>query len=644
MRLNNGSGEFHLHDRWSGSFGTLLWLSSSELKQEARKEMRRQLVAVLIALSLSASVQARTFHVSTGGNDANPGTRTAPFRTIQHAADLAQPGDVITVHAGIYRERVSPPRGGTSAARRIVYQAAPGEKVVITGSEEAKNWVKVQGDVWKTTLPNSFFGRFNPYSDLIHGDWFGAMGRQHHTGEVYLDGNWLIEAASLDDVMKPMAGDTLWFGQVDKQNTTIWAQFKGVDPNQQHVEINARQTVFYPEKTGINYITVRGFTLEDAATPWAPPTAEQIGVIGTHWSKGWIIENNVVRNSICSGISLGKYGDQWDNTSANTAEGYVKTIQRALADGWSKQNIGHHIVRNNTVYNCGQAGIVGSLGAAFSTVSGNTIHDIHMRRIFTGAEMAGIKFHGAIDVQIVRNHIYRTFLGLWLDWMAQGTNVSQNLFNSNDADVFVEVDHGPFLFSNNLFLSSLSLRDRSQGGAYVHNLFAGALVVLPYDARQTPFLKPHSTAIAGFHDNPPGDNRYFNNLFVQHADLSVYDNAPLPTRMDGNVYLDGAKPSKFDKHAVVKPDFDPRLQLASKPGGLYLEMRFDGIWTSGQPRKLVTTSLLGRAAIPNLPYVRPDGSPIQIETDYFGKRRSRLNPTPGPFEHHGVGQVNFKVW
>ena len=66
------------------------------------------------------------------------------------------------------------------------------------------------------------------------------------------------------------------------------------------------------------------------------------------------------------------------------------------------------------------------MGAAFSTVTGNTIHDIHVRRTFSGAEMAGIKFHGAIDVQITRNHIYRTSRGLWLDWMAQGTRVSQN--------------------------------------------------------------------------------------------------------------------------------------------------------------------------------------------------------------------------
>ena len=145
------------------------------------------------------------------------------------------------------------------------------------------------------TLPNSFFGRFNPYSDLIHGDWFMPKGRQLHTGAVYLNGDWLTEAVKLDEVLKLAAAQPLWFGQVDKDDTTIWAQFKGADPNGQTAEINVRQTVFYPEKTGINYITVRGFIMRDAATPWAPPTAEQIGLIGTHWSKGWIIENNVRR-------------------------------------------------------------------------------------------------------------------------------------------------------------------------------------------------------------------------------------------------------------------------------------------------------------------------------------------------------------
>ena len=128
------------------------------------------------------AVRAGEFHVSPRGDDANPGTSAGPLRTIQHAADLAQPGDVITVHEGIYRERITPPRGGQSEQKRIVYQAAAGEKVEIKGSEAVKNWVKAQDDTWKVTIPNAFFGGFNPYRDLIHGDWFTPKGRQHHTG------------------------------------------------------------------------------------------------------------------------------------------------------------------------------------------------------------------------------------------------------------------------------------------------------------------------------------------------------------------------------------------------------------------------------------------------------------------------------
>ena len=429
-----------------------------------------------------------------------------------------------------------------------------------------------------------------------------------------------------------------------EKSTTIRAQFKGVDPNQQPVEINVRQTVFYP-KRGINYITVRGFVLENAATPWAPPTAEQIGLIGTHWSKGWIIENNTIRYSICSGIALGKYGDQWDNTSADTAEGYVNTIERALAHGWSKENIGHHIVRNNTISHCEQAGIVGSLGAAFSIVTGNTIHDIHVRQLFSGAEMAGIKFHGAIDVEISHNHIYRTCRGLWLDWMAQGTRVSANLFHDNDEDVFVEVDHGPFLIDNNLFLSPISLRDSSQGGAYVHNLFAGTIKLLTYDSRQTPFLQAHSTAVAGYHDNPNGDDRYYNNLFVGGADLSVYDkHLHCLCRWMAMSSSRAPSPSLYEAGPTIEPKIDPAVRLVEEAGSFYLQMKFDLAWDVEADRQLVTSELLGRAMIPNLPYEQRDGKPISISTDYLGQTRDGEDPVPGPIENPDAAEVKLKVW
>ena len=604
-------------------------------------------VSCCAVLLTTCSVGAREYHVSPAGRDDHDGSIAQPFKTISAAAAIAQPGDVVTVHEGVYRERVNPPRGGTSDDLRIIYRAAPGEKVVIKGSEIIKGWQKIQDGVWKVTLPNRFFGDFNPYGDVIGGEWYNTPKDRYdrHTGAVYLDGHWLDESPTLEKVLAPAGDRPLWKAKVDEESTTIWAQFRDVDPNAELVEINVRQSIFYPDRPGRNYITVRGFTMRHAATPWSGAMSEQIGLIGTHWSKGWVIEKNVISHSMNTGVTLGRYQIQGAPKPPATAPGFVRSCELALENGWSKENVGSHIVRDNEISHCEKNGIHGSLGGIFSTIEGNSIHDIATRGWIGGPDVAGLKLLASNDVLIRNNHIYRCggAGGVWLDWMAQGTRLTGNLLHDNSNDLFMEVNHGPYLIDNNLFLSKKSLMDWSQGSAYVHNLFAGAISGLK-EGRKTPYFTPHTVRNMKVSNIQHKDARFHNNLFVGHNGLSGLAGVAENLQAAGNVYLAGAKPSAHDRDALVAADFDPAIKLQEKADGWWLEMAVDPAWTTRQRRAIVTTALLGKATIPDAPFEQPDGAPYRLDGDYSGKRRNTENPAPGPFQLPSEKTFRLKVW
>lgn len=120
-------------------------------------------LVIVVQAGLTGPLKAREYHVSVEGSDAYDGTRERPLRTISAAAARARPGDVVIVHEGTYRERIDPPRGGTSDQRRIVYRAAQNARVVIKGSEVVEDWQQVEENVWKARVPNRLFGETNPY-------------------------------------------------------------------------------------------------------------------------------------------------------------------------------------------------------------------------------------------------------------------------------------------------------------------------------------------------------------------------------------------------------------------------------------------------------------------------------------------------
>ena len=605
--------------------------------------------SIIAFLMIVGSLHAADYHVGKQGSNDNAGSASQPLLTIQAAAELAQPGDTITVHEGVYRERVSPPRGGTSDEQRIIYRAAPGEAVAIKGSEVVTGWKKVEHDTWTVTLPNSFFGDFNPYSDVLEGHWFRPRDRVHHTGSVYLNGDWRGEAASLEDVLKPAADDPLWFGEVTDESTMLWAQFPAVNPNDAVVEINARQTVFFPKQTGINYITVRGFELRHAATPWSAPTQNQMGVIGPYWSKGWIIEENDISHSITVGVQLG-IADRGDYPG--NVVGFRDILADASESGdWSQDKVGSHIVRRNRISHCETSGISGSMGAAFSLLEDNYISDIHVRRTFGGLEQGGIKLHGAIDTVIRGNTVCRTggeCRAIWVDWLAQGTVIEGNIgFDNANTDLYVEVSHGPTLVANNIFLSPRSVVSTSRGTAFVNNYFGGTALIAK-TTRQTPYAKPHSTRLVDIYINNPGDDRYINNIFAGSGptfipgwggmDQQQLDQVPFD--MEGNLYLSGAVPPVFDQNPVVLADVKPPFRLVNSEG--LVEWSVDPAWRSGQLRPVVTAERLGTAQVTGLPYEMPDGSPVKVDRDLSGVLRTVANTLPGPIETSGSGRVQWK--
>ena len=626
------------------------------------KKMIRPVASMVLIFCVSARVNGMQYHVAKGGKDANVGTAASPFLTIQKAADVAQPGDTVTVHEGVYRERVNPPRGGTSDSKRIIYQSAEGETVTIKGSEVITGWKKVKNDTWQVIVPNEFFGDFNPFTKLNHGEWYWTPrdGFDRHQASVYLDGHWLSESRDLDSVLLPAGKKPLWFSKADKKQTVIWAQFKGIDPNKELIEISARESVFYPSKPGMNYITVRGFAMRHAATPWSGAMSEQVGLVGTHWSKGWIIENNIISHSMNTGITLGRYSlaPYGIPTPTVSREGWEYSLSLAAEHGWSKETIGSHVVRNNHISHCEKNGLHGSLGGVFSVIENNTICYIGTEHWIAGEDLAALKLLASTDTLIRRNHIHDNIRGFWIDWMAQNVRISQNLFYRHETEeIYIEVNHGPYLVDNNIFMSPMS-RHLSEGGAWVHNLFAGKLGTWP-DPRSTPYFIPHTVKKVKYCQIRAGDDRFYNNMFVGNGGdpmlvtddgkkvrtfsygLRVYDQHYQLPQVGGNIYYNGAVPCSDETALII--DENPKCRVEEKGDEVYLHITLSPEQEK-EATQLVTTKLLGKAQVPQQEFTNPDGTPLKIDTDYFGKTRDLKNPTPGPFEKPGSGKITLKIW
>lgn len=356
----------------------------------------------------------KTYYVDNrnpNASDQNPGSKQAPFLTINRAAQVAQPGERVEISEGVYRERVTPPRGGNGPEKIISYEAAAGAKVVISGARLVKTgWEPSIGwrlsargapaaakaaKIYQLDLERLQLGGYNPFAianvmmDRRFLEWRRDAWRTQvlRRGLVYVDGRRLEQV--------PLYAD------MAQKDGTYWSEHNGLmlhvrlpgdaAPADHQAEVVTEEQVFAPKNRYLGYIRLKGLTLEHAASGFPIP---QRGLVSTTCGHHWIIEDCVIRHANSVALDIG-YQD------------------------WNAEDppqIGYTIVRRNQIADAGVCGIAG-LQATHCLVDSNLIENVGWQDAEMGWESGGLKIHRAVGT-LVSNNVVRHLVhapGLWLD-------------------------------------------------------------------------------------------------------------------------------------------------------------------------------------------------------------------------------------
>ena len=414
---------------------------------------------------------AKVYHVARENplaSDDNPGTEDRPFATIGRAAAVLEAGQKVVVHRGIYRECVRPARGGNGPDSMIAYEAAPREDVAIRGSRVCQGpfspstgWNRrssATAKVWMADLPAEWFTGYNPFIannmsaefTTFTSDWSKdeQLRMQLRRGMIFASGRPLTQVFRYAE---------LW-----AQEGSFWVEDPGLrihfrlwsdaDPRDSAIEVTTQEQVFAPLVRQLAYIRVSGFRIEHAADCVPVPQRAALSASRGHH---WIIENNTVRWANACGIDVG-------NESWHAAQP-------------ASDPAGHHVIRRNTVSDCGVCGIAAVGNNAGTLVDGNIVERIGGMNIERIWETGALKFH-TCDTVLIRRNVFRHVRhapGVWLDYLNKNSRVTQNVFadiTCLNGAVYLEVSHQPNVIDRNLFWDIRTSGEASHhwGGAAVN--------------------------------------------------------------------------------------------------------------------------------------------------------------------------------
>lgn len=290
------------------------------------------LVAGLGLAVFGSSVQAATYEVSTAGSDANAGTAAAPWKTLQKAANVVNPGDIVLVNNGTYagfRLR----RSGTSAARITIKSKTKwGTKITSTGpSGDPDNIVLLSASY--VTI-DGFEVSTAPRAGICvrsMGDDTGADTTDDIVQNCYSHDNGLPSGGAHDGIFTGFA-----------RNFT--AQYNVVANNGEH-GIYVSNSADNPIVRGNTSYGNRNCGIQLNADQYTGDGAQD-GLI-----SNWLVENNVIyNNGTGGGAGINLDGDINGIARNNLIYNNLATgIALYGIDGAQASN--HNLIVNNTIYN-----------------------------------------------------------------------------------------------------------------------------------------------------------------------------------------------------------------------------------------------------------------------------------------------------
>ncbi len=596
---------------------------------------------------------AETYFVDPNGSDTAPGSKIAPFRTIQHAADLAQPGDTVQVAPGIYRERIAPARGGT-ATSPIVYRSEMPHGAIVSGSDPWRpKWQRRAPGVWSGVLEEALFSDTahrdgpNPFRIPVSCTPGGREGKPeadrgypksdptlvYSLGQVFVDGG-IFEQVPREAEMLKTPGT--WFYEPSTGRLTL--HFRDDAPERHVVEVTTKRRLFAPHKRQLGHITIEGFVFERCGNQYpanfwetAHPEWQQAGAVGTRSGRNWIIRNNIIRFANGIGVDLGNEG--------------AASVDLEAGDNGKALGASGHLLENNEIVDNGAGGTASYIGANL-TIRGNRV-ERNNRLGFVGKkrwESAGIKLHNPRN-SVIEHNLVRDNLGKWGIWCDAGagenTRIVGNVVINQGVGLDFEIGMAkPAIVANNVFIDNgISIRTRESGGITItHNLILGSKTAgIEYSLdrkREGSWSAAH--------------NAIYNNLLIGGPGLFSKLTAPddlrsEDRRLDNNVY--SAAPNEA-RYAI---DMEPPVDLP----------RWQARWKSYNGNS--DADGLSRA-IPGNAYVfRPEAMELEL-TIAFDPKRCATTPdprlvedfyrgqlvaprqVPGPFESLRSGKQTFKLW